>query len=63
MNNNKGTIDWIAYILVIIGAINWGLAIWDLNIVSLILGVGLIANIVYALVGLSGIWVLYKLFL
>ena len=51
----KNAIDWIAYILVIIGALNWGLAIWDVNLVSLIFGMGVLAKIVYALVGLSGL--------
>lgn len=58
----KGAIDWIASILVIIGALNWGLAIWEVNIVASILGAGIIAQIVYALIALSGIWMLYKLF-
>ena len=56
------TIDWIARILVIIGAINWGLAVFDFNVVASLLGAGTIAKIVYALVGLSGIWELIKLF-
>ena len=49
------TIDWIARILVIIGALNWGLAIFDVNVVAL-LSVGWLMTLVYALVGLSGIW-------
>lgn len=68
---SKSVIDWIAYILVVIGALNWGLVgltsfsavsyNWDL--VNLILGrIPLLAAIVYLLVGLSGIWVLIKLF-
>ncbi|MEK6800877.1 MAG: DUF378 domain-containing protein [Nanoarchaeota archaeon] len=52
-------IDWIARILVIIGAINWGLAIWDINLVG---NFGMATTIIYALVGLSGIWEIVKLF-
>ena len=52
-------IDWIARILVIIGALNWGLGIWNINVVGN-LGVG--TTIIYALVGLSGIWEIIKLF-
>jgi uncharacterized membrane protein YuzA (DUF378 family) len=55
------TIDWIARVLVIIGALNWGLAIWDVNLVAM-LSVGWLITLVYALVGLSGIWEIVKLF-
>ena len=55
----KSVIDWIALVLVIIGGLNWGLAVFDFNLVSTILGAGLIAKIVYALVGLSALWMIY----
>jgi len=56
-------LEWVVYILVVIGAINWGLAIWNVNLVTLILGaVPILVTIVYALVGLSGLYMLYKLF-
>jgi len=68
---DRNAIDWIASILVVIGALNWGLVglasfggvnySWDL--VNLILGgVPALAAIVYLLVGLSGLWLLIKLF-
>lgn len=48
----------IALILVIIGAINWGLVgLFGFNLVSALLGVGIFARIVYVLVGLSAILV------
>lgn len=56
------TIDWIAMILVIIGALNWGLAVFDFNLVSALLGVGTLAKVIYGLVGLSGLWAIYMLF-
>ena len=56
---DMNAIDWIARILVIIGAINWGLAIWDINLVG---SFGMLTTIIYALVGLSGIWELVRLF-
>ena len=67
----KGVLGWIASVLVVIGAINWGLVgigsfssisySWD--VVALLLGsVPIAAAIVYILVGLSGIWLLVKLF-
>ena len=67
----RSATDWIAYVLVVIGAINWGLVgitsfsgvsySWD--IVALIFGgFPWLAAIIYLLVGLSGLWVLVKLF-
>lgn len=51
-------IDKIALILIIIGAINWGLiGIFKLNLVELIFGdMTLLARIIYILVGISGLW-------
>jgi uncharacterized membrane protein YuzA (DUF378 family) len=53
------TLDWIALILVIVGGLNWGLiGIIGFNLVDSIFGMGLIANIVYVLVGLSALWLI-----
>lgn len=51
-------IDKIALLLVIIGAVNWGLiGLFNLNLVSLLFGVGtILSNIVYILVGISGLY-------
>lgn len=58
---DKNTIDWIALILVIIGALNWGLMAMNYNLVTLIFGsIPILVTIVYALVALSGLWILYK---
>ena len=51
-------LDWIAFVLVIVGGLNWGLAVFDFNLVSAILGVGVAAKIVYGLVGLSAVYML-----
>ncbi len=59
--HEKGAIDWIAAILVVVGAINWGLAVFDFNLVATLFGVGTLAKVIYALVGLSGLWMLYDL--
>ena len=56
------TIDWIARILVIIGALNWGLASFSLVNLVTYLSISWLITLVYALVGLSGIWELIKLF-
>lgn len=57
-------IDKIALILIIIGAINWGLiGIFNFNLVSAIFGdMTLISRIIYVLVGVSGLWGIKLLF-
>ena len=57
-------IDKIALVLVIIGAINWGLiGFFKFNLVETILGnMTMIARIIYALVGISGLWAIKLLF-
>ncbi|MBR0350486.1 MAG: DUF378 domain-containing protein [Clostridia bacterium] len=57
-------IDTIALLLVIIGAINWGLiGIFNFNLVDTIFGVGsVVSRVIYALVGISGLWSIKLLF-
>ncbi len=57
-------IDKIALLLVIIGAINWGLVgIFNFNLVDAIFGVmSVISRIIYILVGISGLWAIKLLF-
>ena len=57
-------IDKIALLLVIIGAINWGLiGIFNFNLVDTIFGVmSIISRIIYILVGISGLWAIKLLF-
>ncbi len=57
-------IDNIALVLVIIGAIVWGIiGIFNFNIVDAIFGVGSIfSRIIYILVGVSGLWAIKLLF-
>jgi len=59
----KSVIDWIAYVLVIIGAINWGLVgLASIDVVDSVLGsVAWLAKLVYVLIGLSGLWLIYVL--
>ena len=55
-------IDTIALILIIIGAINWGLiGFFNFNLVDTIFGaMSIISRIIYALVGISGLWGINK---
>lgn len=46
--------------LVVVGAINWGLAALGYNVVEMILGSGsALTQVVYLLVGASGVWMAY----
>jgi len=50
----------LAFILVIIGGLNWGLTAFELNVISLLLGSYPIAEtIVYVLVGLSAVYLIF----
>jgi uncharacterized membrane protein YuzA (DUF378 family) len=49
-------IGLIAYVLVVFGALNWGLVgAFGIDVVSRLLGSSLAAKIVYILIGVSGI--------
>jgi len=49
-----------AFVLVIVGAINWGLTAFGWNVVNMILGsVSWLENLVYILVGLSGLYLIF----
>ncbi len=56
------TLSWITRILVVVGALNWGLVAMGWNLVEAIFGMGTFATVIYALVGLSGLWELIALF-
>lgn len=58
-------IDTIALILVIIGALNWGsIGLFGIDIVSSIFGgaAAPFARIIFALVGVAGLWAITILF-
>ncbi len=57
----NATVDLIAKILVIVGGINWGLTIFDLNLVTLIFRVDWLVNVVYALVAISALYLIKEL--
>lgn len=57
MNLNMKMIDVVAAILVIIGALNWGLVgVFNLNLVAALFGTTLVAKLIYILVGISGLF-------
>jgi len=55
-----GPIGWIAFILVVVGGLNWGLVgLFDFDLVAAIFGaMSTISRVVYILVGLSAIYFL-----
>ena len=56
------TIDWIAFILVIIGGLNWGLVgFFNFNLVYALFGTGIIATVTYSLIGVAALYQIYYL--
>ncbi len=62
-------LDWAVLVLLVVGALNWGilgltaLVGTSTNVVNLVLGtvpIPMLENLVYVLVGLAGVWKLYK---
>lgn len=53
-------VNIIALILIIIGAVNWGLiGAFNFNLVAMLFGVNtVLSRIVYGLVGIAGLWAL-----
>ena len=60
MMKQKSALDWIAWILLVVGGLNWGLVgffSWDL-VAALFGDMTMISRVVYALVGLSALYLL-----
>ena len=57
-------IDKIALVLIIIGAINWGLiGLFEFDLVATLFGeMSVLSRIVYSLVGIAGVWGIKLLF-
>jgi len=60
---NLNVVDYIALVLVVVGGLNWGLVgILKLDLVAALFGdMSALSRIVYALVGLSAVYVLVSL--
>jgi len=55
-------LDVLAVILVIVGALNWGLVgMANFNLVSAIFGQTILASVVYSLVGIAGVYQIFRL--
>ncbi|GLQ55577.1 DUF378 domain-containing protein [Devosia nitrariae] len=57
--------DWVAFALVIVGALAWGFFTFDVNILDLVLEAiwDPLDNIVFALIALAGIYMLVRAFM
>jgi uncharacterized membrane protein YuzA (DUF378 family) len=58
--NYMKVLHMVAFLLVVVGALNWGLVgLFNLNLVSLLVGsVPMVEKVVYVLVGLSAVYLL-----
>jgi uncharacterized membrane protein YuzA (DUF378 family) len=56
-------VDWVARVLVLVGALNWGLVgAFKFNLVESLLGAdSMLTTVVYVLVGLAALWEIYAL--
>ena len=58
-------VDRIALLLVVVGALNWGIiGLFGLDLVAFVFGgqMAVISRVIYALVGLGGLWCVSLLF-
>lgn len=56
-------LDYVAVVLLLVGGINWGLMALNFNLVETLLnmvGLSILSNIIYGLVGLSAIEVIIR---
>ncbi len=58
------TADTVVFLLVVVGALNWGLVgLLNLNVVSMLLGTGTtLERLVYVLVGVAGLLKVWKVY-
>ena len=64
VQNIMKVIDTIALVLIIVGALNWGLiGLLKFDLVAAIFGeMSILSRVVYSLVGVSGLWGIKLLF-
>lgn len=58
-----GLVEWIAFILIIIGGLNWGLVgLFNFDVVAVFFGQSIIAKAIYILIGIAAVYKLYYAF-
>lgn len=54
------SVDWVAWMFVVVGALNWGLmGVAGTNLVETLVGTSTLTQVVYILVGLSGLYMVW----
>ena len=63
MAKKMATLEWIVYILVIIGALNYGIAgLFNYDILGMIFGgIPILMKIVAVLIGVAGLYLIYMI--
>lgn len=58
-----GFYEWIAYVLVLIGGINWGLlGLFRLDLFATIFGIGFLNRLFLILIGVAAGYLIYKFY-
>jgi uncharacterized membrane protein YuzA (DUF378 family) len=53
---------WLSRLLVLIGALNWGLiGFFNFNLVAALFGTGYAARVIYAVIGIAAVFGLFSL--
>ncbi|MBU0929482.1 MAG: DUF378 domain-containing protein [Nanoarchaeota archaeon] len=62
MAKKMSVLDWIAFVLLVVGGLNWGLVgLFQLDLVQTILGsIPILVSAVYVLVGLAALYMIYN---
>jgi uncharacterized membrane protein YuzA (DUF378 family) len=59
---DMNVLDWIAFVLVVIGSVNVGLGALGFNVIGMIIGsISILHTIVNVLIGLSGLYLIYMI--
>lgn len=58
----QNTLDWIAFVFLIIGALSWGFFTFDVNILDLLLEMiwDPLDNVVFAIIAIAGVYALIR---
>ncbi len=60
---DNSTLAWVARILVLIGGLNWGfVGLFGIDVVASILGTGLLARLIYIIIGVAAGYLCYLLY-
>jgi uncharacterized membrane protein YuzA (DUF378 family) len=59
---DMNVLDWIAFVLVVVGSVNVGLGALGFNVIEMIIGsISVLHTIVNVLIGLSGLYLIYMI--